>query len=92
MNAANVKRYLKHYFYGLFAKSLNGAFSAADAAVGLAAGAMVESSIDFPTWKGVLAIFITSFFRNALAYFKEHPFPEKIETVPPMPVQPTSQS
>lgn len=79
-----VKRYAKHYLYGLFAKSWNGAWSAADAAFGLAAGAMVTSAIDFPTWQGIAAVFITTFVRNALGYFAKNPLPEKLgPTKPP---------
>ncbi len=83
-----VKRYAKHYLYGLFAKSWNGAWSAADAAFGLAAGAMVSSAIDFPTWQGIAAVFITTFLRNALSYFAKNPLPEKLPntTEPPFPV------
>ena len=83
-----IRRYIRHYAYGLFAKSWNGAWSAVECAFGLAAGAMVTATIDFPTWQGVLAVFITTFLRNAITYFAKNPIPRNSPPTPPRPFPP----
>jgi hypothetical protein len=77
-----------HYFFGLFAKSFNGATVALDGFLGLAAGAAISESVTKPNWQVAAAIFGTAFVRNALVYFKEHPVPEKLPelTQPPFSV------
>lgn len=84
--ARRVKRYLAHYFYGLFAKSWNSSIGAVDAFIGLAVGAAVTTSVQAIDWRGTLAVFCTTWLRSALMYFKDHPIPETIqlpETTPP---------
>ena len=82
---ANIRRWIAHYFFGLFAKSFNGATVALDGFLGLAAGAAVSESVVKPNWQVAAAIFATAFVRNALLYFKEHPIPEKLpeQTIAP---------
>lgn len=69
------KRYLLHYFYGLFTKSWQNSISAVDAFTGLAAGAAVSTEIHAINWKGAVAVFAVTWVRSCLQYFKENPFP-----------------
>ena len=82
---ARIRVLIAHYFFGLFAKSFNGATVALDGFLGIAAGAAVSDSVTKPNWQVAAAIFGTAFIRNALAYFKEHPVPEKLPELTQLP-------
>lgn len=73
-----VKRYIAHYFYGMFAKSFNSGILAVDAAIGLAVGASVSPEVAKPTLLAILSIFGVSYGRSCLMWFKDHPIPEKL--------------
>lgn len=81
----NLKRWLLHYFYGLFATSWNGSISAVDAFIGLAVGAAVSPDVHAMDWRGCLAVFGTTYVRQVFLYFKANPIPEKLSepTEPP---------
>lgn len=70
--------YVKHYCYGLFAKSFNGGISAVDAGIGLAVGSVVSNTVQVPNWQMLASVFLVSFGRSALMYFRDHPIPEKL--------------
>ncbi len=78
---SNVWQFVKHYTYGLFAKSFNGGISAMDAFIGLSVGAAVTTDITKPNWQAALAVFAVSFLRSGLTYFRDHPLPEKLPVV-----------
>ncbi len=84
----NIKRWLLHYFYGLFATSWNGSISAVDAFMGLAVGAAVSPQVHAIDWRGCLAVFGTKYVQQAVAYFLKNPIPEKLSepSEPPFPV------
>src|SRR6266700_617427 len=73
--------FIKHYVYGLFAKSFNGGISAMDAFIGLSVGAAVTSDITKPNWQAAAAVFVVSFARSGLMYFKDNPLPAKLPDV-----------
>lgn len=75
---AALRRWLAHYFYGLFAFSFNNATTTLDGIVGLAVGAAVTSEISAPTWKTGAAIFFTTFVRSAVTYFAQNPLPKSL--------------
>ncbi len=79
-----IRRFLRHYFYGLFARSWNNAWSAVDAGLGLGAAAAVSDRIDLHTWGiGVAFIFGSTFIRSAVTYFAKNPLPEKLPPTKP---------
>jgi hypothetical protein len=83
----NVWRYVKHYAYGCFAKSLNAGIAAAYGIVGAAAGsALFPQKIQTPNWEMAGSIFATAFCVTALGYFKDHPLPQSLESTPPVDV------
>ena len=73
-----MKRFFKHYVYGLIAKQWNSAFTALDAFVGLAVGAAVSTSIHAIDWRGALAVFATNWLRAGLQYIRDNPLPPEL--------------
>lgn len=90
---AKIRRWARHYFYGLFAQSWNTSISAVDAFIGLAVGAAVSVDVHAINWKGALAVFATTYVRTALQYFRDNPLPKQLpageelgpESFPPLP-------
>ncbi len=76
---ASFKRWIAHYFFGLFTSSFNNAAIAVDGVIGLAVGAAVTTDIASPTWKTAAAIFGVTFVRSAISYFAKNPLPTKLE-------------
>jgi hypothetical protein len=57
-------RWLKHYLYGLFAKSWNGAIASVYGFIGVATGSALDpQAIQVPNWKMGAYIFAASFAR-----------------------------
>lgn len=76
---------VKHYAYGLFAKSWNGAIVSAWAFVGQATGAGLDPAhFNIPDWRTLAYTFAVVAGIQALGYFKDHPLPDKLpESQPP---------
>lgn len=76
---------IKHYAYGLFSKSFNGAIAAVYAFVGQAVGAGLDPAhFNIPDWRTIAYTFCVVFSISALGYFKDNPLPDKLpETTPP---------
>lgn len=84
----DVWRMAKHYAYGCFAKSWNGAIAAVYAFLGLATGASVDPEhFSPPSMRVLWFTFAVAFAINGIGYFKDNPLPEKLaDTKPPFPV------
>lgn len=83
---SDIWRWTKHFFYGAFAKSWNGAINGVYGFVGVATGAAIEpQKIQAPNWEMVAYIFGVSFAISALGYFKDNPLPPHLGTPPPFP-------
>lgn len=81
-----VRRFARHYFYGLFAACWNKGWAAVDAAIGLTIAANVTDGM---TLRSALVaggvIFATTVVRTAVTYFHANPLPEKLDAKrPPM--------
>jgi hypothetical protein len=71
--------WLKHYLYGCFAKSWNGAISGVYGFIGVSTGAALNPQvIQAPNWEMAAYIFGVSFTISALGYFKDNPLPPSI--------------
>lgn len=76
---SDVWRWLKHYFYGLFAKSWNGAVNGVYGFVGVATGAALNpQAIQAPNWQMAAYVFGVSFAISAIGYFKDNPLPPSL--------------
>lgn len=87
---SDVWRWVKHFFYGCFAKSWNGAIAATYGFVGVATGsALNPEKIQVPNWEMLGYIFSVSFAISALGFFKDNPLPPSLGSGPnethPMP-------
>lgn len=82
---SGIWRWLKHFAYGLFAKSWNGAINGVYGFVGIATGsALNPEKVQAPNWEMAAYIFGTAFAISAIGYFKDNPFPERLpESQPP---------
>lgn len=78
---------IKHYAYGCFAKSWNGATVAAWSFVTQAAGSgLYPQKIAPPTWEYAANTFLIVAVIQMLGYFKDHPLPDRLpETKAPFP-------
>lgn len=85
--SSSIWRAVKHYAYGLFAKSWNGGIAAIYAFIGQAVGHGLDpDAFDMPGWKTLAYTFGVAFSIQALGYFKDHPLPDKLpESSPPFP-------
>lgn len=88
-----IGRWAKHYFYGMFSKGFTSGITAVDGAIGLAVGAAISDNVEKPTAAALLSIFVTSFGRSCLMWFKDNPIPEKLpeSTISTPPFQPPPQ-
>lgn len=81
---SDVWRWIKHYAYGCFAKSWNGAVAAAYSFIGVATGsALSPQTIQTPNWTMMGYVFGVSFAISAIGYFKDNPLPPTIGTNTP---------
>lgn len=88
--SSKIWRFVKHYLYGMFAKSFNGATSAMDGFLGLAGGAALTEQITKPNWQAGAAIFGAAFLRNAIQWCKDNPLPAQWDSSSPFdPSKPT---
>lgn len=83
MRAITVRRSIwaaiKHYAYGCFAKSWNGAIAAVYAFIGQAVGAGLDpASFNVPGWKTVIYTFAVVFTIQVIGYFKDNPLPDHL--------------
>lgn len=84
----SVWSYVKHYIYGCFARSWNGAIASVYAFLGLATGNAIDpENFSAPNFHTMIYVFAVAFGINILQYFRDHPIPEKIESTNP-PFQP----
>ncbi len=79
-------KWSRHYAYGAFAKSWNGAFTSVDAFLGVAVGATIDpQTIQAPNWRMIAYVFGVKFATGAIRYFSENPLPPSINSNPPFP-------
>lgn len=83
---------VKHYAWGCFAKSWNGAIAAIYSFLGLATGAAFDPEhFDAPGWRTLAWTFLVAFGVSVIGYFKDHPLPPALpDTEPPFPPPPFS--
>lgn len=76
---------VKHYAWGCFAKSWNGAIAAVYAFIGQAVGAGIDpANFNIPTWRTAAYTFGVVFCVQVIGYFKDNPLPAKLpDTEPP---------
>ena len=83
---SDIWKWVKHFFYGAFAKSWNGAIAGVYGFVGVATGSALDpQKIQAPNWEMILYIFGVSFAISAIGYFKDHPLPPSLGSPPPFP-------
>lgn len=75
---------VKHYAYGCFAKSWNGAIAAVYAFVGQAVGAGLDPAhFNIPGWRTASYTFAVVFSIQVIGYFKDNPLPDKLPVTEP---------
>jgi hypothetical protein len=74
---------VKHYAWGCFAKSWNGAIAAVYAFIGQAVGAGLDpANFSIPSWRTAAYTFAVVFSIQVIGYFKDNPLPDKLPDTP----------
>lgn len=79
------RKLARHYLWGCFAKSWNGAIAAIYGTLGQTVGAAFDPDhFSVPTWRTIIYIFGVAFGISAVGFFKDHPLPDSLSaTMPP---------
>jgi hypothetical protein len=86
MNREKIRSAIRHYLFGLFASSWNGAISAVAGILGVGAAAVGGvpgvQSLDA---RQMASAFAGAFLLHGVMWLKAHPIPTDLETNPPIP-------
>ena len=86
MISDKIKSAIRHYMFGLFAASWNGAISAVAGIMGVGAAAIGGvPGVQVLDLRQMLSAFAGAFALHGIMWLKAHPIPTDIETNPPMP-------